>query len=260
MPLSFKAFAKRRPRLGFLVRNNAFWLSELLAGAIVGLVLLFLMSFTVIFFCKVMQGRSADRRIELLRAEKIENEHAIADMRRELQVLTLLRRLAAGKIADSTLCTTAALVHRNSVRFGYDPLLLLAVIRVESIFNPVARGRYMSGTESGAFGLMQLQFETADEVAQQLHLPKLGRMDLFKPDVNLVLGVAYLTRLITEFKSFKLGLIAYNEGPETVLQTLSSGAPLALDYYKAVLAHYYELKNLSKKINADAVVPLMPAP
>jgi soluble lytic murein transglycosylase-like protein len=149
------------------------------------------------------------------------------------------------------LCRVATLVSSNSRKFGYDPILLLSVIHVESIFDPSAKGRYLSGELSGATGLMQLQYETAVEVAKQLHMPPLGPRDLLKPDVNLVLGVAYLTQLITQFKSFKLGLLAYNQGPVAVYQTISNGEPLTLDYYKLVLKSYFSLKKTAKEIEAE---------
>jgi soluble lytic murein transglycosylase-like protein len=168
-----------------------------------------------------------------------------------LHVLTLLRKFETGRVTDTTLRRVASLVCASSERFGYDPLLLIAVIHVESIFDPAAKGRYQSGNESGAIGLMQLQFETASEVAKQLNLPKFSRGDLLKPDVNLMLGVAYLTQLIAQFRSFKLGLLAYNQGPGAVEQTLSNNEPLTVDYYKLVLTSYYDLRKMAAQIDRE---------
>ena len=245
---------RRLPRIGFLVRHKTIWLSELLANIIVGLVLVCLMSITALIVIRERAVRRLDHRITDLRSEKIRSDLSLAQMQRELQILTLLRTLAGDKVADTTLCRVAGLVYRNSEGFGYDPLLLLAVIRVESVYDPLAKGCFASGAVSGAIGLMQLQVETAQEIAQQLHYPAISKQDLLKPDVNLVLGVAYLTRLITQFKSFKLGLLAYNQGPGVVMQTLSSGEPLLLDYYKSVLHRYWELKKAAAKIDEEAAV------
>ncbi len=88
-------------------------------------------------------------------------------------------------------------------------------------------------------------------MAKQLNIQHLNRGDLLKPDLNLMLGVAYLTQLITQFKSFKLGLVAYNQGPGAVQQTLSSGGTLTLDYYKLVLKSYYDLRKLAGEIDRE---------
>jgi len=82
---------------------------------------------------------------------------------------------------------------------------------VESKFSAQASGQYKSGSASGAFGLMQLKIETAREIAASLGMRVKNTADLFRPDVNVVLGVAYLTQLISQFRSFKLGLLAYNQ-------------------------------------------------
>ena len=94
---------------------------------------------------------------------------------------------------------------------------------------------------------MQLKFETAQQVAQQLRLGPLSREDLFKPEINIVLGVAYLTQLVKQFKSFKLGLLAYNQGPSTILSNISNNQQLSVNYYRKVLESYYALKEISEK-------------
>ena len=57
-----------------------------------------------------------------------------------------------------------------------------------------------------------------------------------------MLGVGYLTRLIAQFHSFKLGLLAYNQGPGVVMDHLSTKTPLSINYYNRVLNCYYQLK------------------
>jgi hypothetical protein len=238
-----------RLRSPFLVHGNTLWFSELMANGILALVLLVLLSVSSVMALKAHAGRSLERRIAALKAERMTVTLGIEELRRELRVLTLLRAVAHGGVNDTMLCRVANLVNRNSGRFGYDPLLLLAVIHVESIFDPSARGRFVSGNESGAIGLMQVKYETASEVARCLNLPAISRSDLLKPEINLLIGVAYLTQLITQFKSFKLGLLAYNQGPVVVMQTLSSGEPLSLEYYRMVLRSYYALKKKEREID-----------
>jgi soluble lytic murein transglycosylase-like protein len=230
---------------GFLIRHRALWLSELLAGSAVALLLVCFMSMTLIILLNSLTIRAFDRDIAAREAEKIQQTYAISGLREQARILSLIRKLAGGMVSDSTLCEVAGLVHRSSAQFGYDPLLLVAVIRVEGVFNPAARGRYISGAYSGAIGLMQLKFETAQEMARKLKLPLRNEQDLFNPEINLVLGIAYLTQLVKRFKSFKLGLLAYNQGPGVIRQTLTNKEPLSITYYQKVLRYYYRLKKMS---------------
>jgi soluble lytic murein transglycosylase-like protein len=242
---------RRRFRFGFLVLHNKLWFSELLATASVGILLVLFMSVTACILVNSQRIKARDAQIALLKTETVGLAYAIETHRMEAKLLALLRQLSGSAVADSTLCRVATLVWRNSSQFGYDPLLLVAVIRVEGVFNPGALGRYRSGKTSGAMGLMQLKYETANEVALQLRMFDLSKEDLLNPEINLVLGVAYLTQLISRFKSFKLGLVAYNQGPRAVRQSLSNREPLSLDYYRKVLRSYYRLKKMATRMDAE---------
>ena len=91
-------------------------------------------------------------------------------------------------------------VAEAAVRHGVDPLLVHAVIAVESGHRANAR------SSAGASGLMQLMPGTARA---------LGVSDPFDPRQNVDAGVAYLRRLADEFGTV-LALAAYNAGPGAV--------------------------------------------
>jgi soluble lytic murein transglycosylase-like protein len=239
---------RRRPRMGFLIRGNTIWLSELVALTIVGVLLISLVSTTIAIFLNYFTIRDHDVSIAGLRKEQINLDDAVGSVMREVRIITLLRALSGPNVHDPALCRVAETVSRSSTQYGYDPLLLLAVIRVESVFNTGAKGRFISGAESGAFGLMQLQLETAKTIGNLLGMHSITQKDLFNPEINLMLGVAFLTQLIAQFKSFKLGVSAYNQGPGAVYHILSAHEPLSLDYYRNVLKNYYDLKKLAAKI------------
>jgi hypothetical protein len=239
---------RRKLRIGFLIHGGKVWLSELLAMTVVSLLLLSFMATIAVVFVNYFTIKRHDVTIATLRKERIEHDYAIESLSREARCITLLRSFAGGAVPDRALCEVAKTVSRSSALYGYDPLLLLAVIRVESVFDAGAYGRFQSGAQSRAFGLMQLRFETASEIAGLLGMPPLAEKDLFNPEVNMVLGVAYLTQLIAQFRSFKLGLMAYNQGPGTIYQTLSAREPLSMDYYRKVLRSYYHLRKIAKKI------------
>lgn len=88
-------------------------------------------------------------------------------------------------------------------RLGLDPLVVLAVIAVESRFNPIAE------SEMGAKGLMQ--------VIPRFHLDKLGVLGgldmILKPGVNVMLGAQILREYVGRAGSLEAGLQWYNGSP-----------------------------------------------
>ncbi len=79
--------------------------------------------------------------------------------------------------------------------------ILLAVIKVESDFNADAL------SPKGAMGLMQLMPGTASD---------LGLLNPFDPTQNIHGGARYLSNCINKFMDLRLGLAAYNAGPNLV--------------------------------------------
>lgn len=116
----------------------------------------------------------------------------------------------------------------NHIRFGFyfkplvlkaaqaedlPPLLLLSVIRQESLFESIAE----SG--AGARGLMQIIPTTGAELASQMHWPEdYVTSDLDRPVVNIAYGARYLRRQQDGFGgSLYAALAAYNGGPGNTL-------------------------------------------
>ena len=96
-------------------------------------------------------------------------------------------------------------------RSGIDPLVLHAVIRQESRFQPDAL------SSAGAVGLMQLMPRTAAEAARKEKMRKPGRRELLRPDVNIRLGAAYLSRLVKGYRGdYFRAVAAYNAGEAAV--------------------------------------------
>ena len=96
-------------------------------------------------------------------------------------------------------------------RSGIDPLVLHALIRQESRFQSDIL------SPAGAVGLMQLMPRTAAEVARKEKIPKPHRKDLLRPDVNVRLGAAYLSRLVKGYGGdYFRAVAAYNAGEAAV--------------------------------------------
>ena len=90
--------------------------------------------------------------------------------------------------------------HVASERFGVDPLLVLAVIAVESSFNPDARSHV------GAQGLMQ--------VVPRYHEDKLeeygGSGEVLDPAINILVGTRILEQYLRRSGSLEAALQRYN--------------------------------------------------
>ena len=100
-------------------------------------------------------------------------------------------------------------------RAGYDPLLILAIIDVESDFDPEAV------SSRGARGLMQIQPVTLHWFAEKQGL-KLTREEMSAdPALCVRLGIRYLRTLQDRFGGdLSMALMAYNAGPDRIRQAI----------------------------------------
>lgn len=118
------------------------------------------------------------------------------------------------------------LIERYSERYGVDPVLVRAVIQVESAFDPKCI------SHRGARGLMQLMPETARQY---------GVRRIFDPEENIQGGVHYLSDLLRLFPNdLPRSLAAYNAGENAVLKY--AGIPPyneTMTYVKRALTVYY---------------------
>ncbi len=100
------------------------------------------------------------------------------------------------------------LVAASATPLGLDPLLIAALIRQESSYDPTNR------SIADARGLMQLLPTTAVEVAGRLGTTPPTPDDLYRPLVNVPLGVNYLNNMIVFQDGSIAGvLVSYNAGP-----------------------------------------------
>lgn len=101
-------------------------------------------------------------------------------------------------------------IAEDAQRAGYDPLLILAIIDVESDFEQDAV------SEKDARGLMQIQPPTLHFLAQKQGL-RLSREEVAAdPALMVRLGIRYLKNLHVRFGDLDLALMAYNAGPTKV--------------------------------------------
>jgi len=99
-------------------------------------------------------------------------------------------------------------IDRYATAYRFDPLWVMAIIKVESGFYPHAR------SNRGAMGLMQLLPSTARDIAPQIGVKNFQVDDLKTPDTNLKLGIYYLSKLQDMFPDDEVAVLsAYNAGP-----------------------------------------------
>lgn len=130
-------------------------------------------------------------------------------------------------------------------RFELDPLLISAVMRAESRFDPYAQ------SSKGALGLMQLMPDTAKWVAGQMQMAY-SEERLTEPEFNIAIGCWYLSSLANQYDgNLALALAAYNGGKTNVNSWLENRVwsgrsediedipfPETREYVKTVLRNY----------------------
>lgn len=126
-------------------------------------------------------------------------------------------------------------IYLESVRYGYDPELIISVILTESSFYKRAQ------SNKGAIGLMQLLPMTGKELAERNRIALRHTDDLFDPQINVRLGTNYLAQLHEQFGDMRLALTAYNQGPGRVSAMLGRGDQLPTVYSQKVLFRYRQL-------------------
>lgn len=99
----------------------------------------------------------------------------------------------------------AALIQEAAQENGLDPLLIYAVIDIESDFDPQAV------SHMDARGLMQILPETGQSISDQRGLD-FNEEDLMDPAKNIELGARYLKYLLNHFDDHDLAIAAYNGG------------------------------------------------
>jgi soluble lytic murein transglycosylase len=137
---------------------------------------------------------------------------------------------------------------RASRSSGLDPLLLSAVARRESLFEPRAL------STAGAHGVLQLMPATARTLVGR----EVATEELEDPAFNIEIGARYLRSLLDRYEGrLVLALAAYNAGPDKVDRWLernprlegdefveSIGFGETRDYVKAVLTAYRSYRAL----------------
>jgi soluble lytic murein transglycosylase len=92
-----------------------------------------------------------------------------------------------------------------------DPRFILAIIRQESVFKPLAK------SPAGARGLLQLTIDAAQKYAPDAGIKQLTENQLYRPETSILLGTQYLAELSRLFPNLYEAVAAsYNGGEDNV--------------------------------------------
>jgi soluble lytic murein transglycosylase-like protein len=145
-------------------------------------------------------------------------------------------------VAESEIWKLSEVIHEESSKRRLDPLLVLAVIRVESGFRSAAV------SPVGARGIMQIMPDTGKFLAEALAGEYGFRPAAFKPEslddpvLNLRLGIYYLHDLQKQFRQLNVALTAYNFGPGDTQSRLENNIELSDEFAALVLDAYQRYK------------------
>ena len=163
------------------------------------------------------------------------------ELRRTTPAERTKRRLVAWAIAIVCFLTLALIysgtawiwfrpvLHKNIINkysgiYKCDPLWVMAIIKVESGFMPHAH------SPRGALGLMQILPSTARDIAPETGVPLQADDDLKDPELNLHLGVYYVSKLEQMFPEDENAVLAaYNAGPGITREWMKGKPVLELD-------------------------------
>ena len=129
------------------------------------------------------------------------------------------------------------------------PEFMFAIARQESAFMRDVR------SPAGARGLMQLMPGTAQDMAREVGL-QISNADLYRPEVNVILGGRYLQQLLEQFNGNRiLAAMAYNAGPNRVRQWLRDAPETAvpLDVWIETIP-YLETRGYVQNVLSYAVI------
>ncbi len=116
------------------------------------------------------------------------------------------------------------ILNQYAGRYKIDPLLIAAIIKVESKFWTHAK------SPVGAIGLMQIMPETGREVARKLKLNDFHDHDLYVPEINIRIGCYYLDEIRKECGDDQVAMLAsYNAGKNIVKAWKNGSQSLGID-------------------------------
>lgn len=120
-------------------------------------------------------------------------------------------RTQATSVADKYPAPYRQAILSSARARNLDPRFLLALIKQESVFKPLAK------SPAGARGLLQLTIDAAQKYATNAGMSTVQESQLYQPETSIRLGSEYLAELTTMFPNLPEAVAAsYNGGEDNV--------------------------------------------
>ena len=147
-------------------------------------------------------------------------------------------------IAESEAWRVSEVILEESLKRDIDPILVLAVIEVESRF------QYTAVSPMGARGIMQIMPDTGKFLTETRGHEIGLRPASFRPEslddplLSIRLGVFYLHDLKKQFQNLNHALIAYNVGPAEIQNRIENNLEFSDEFATVVLDAYHRYKKI----------------
>lgn len=129
-----------------------------------------------------------------------------------------------------------------------DPMLIFGLMRIESVYHPTVVSR------AGAVGVMQIMPGTGSRVSQMSGYGSYSDELLRDPDVNVLFGTWYLSRLMERYDGqFPLAVASYNGGPHNIGRWLRSKHGVAMEEFVEEIPFNETRKYVKKVVEAYGV-------
>jgi soluble lytic murein transglycosylase len=180
---------------------------------------------------------------QLVPPDSVEAEPPVAQppRPRDLVKIYSIVRNHRPDISEEEAWSVSDVIRQEGKKYGIDPILVLAVIRIESRF------KYDAVSPVGARGIMQIMPYVAEWLVESSKHPEY-RPGAYRPEYlddpvfNIKLGVYYLSGLKKSFNHMSTALIAYNLGPTELRNRLENELEYSDEYAVAVLSTYQKYK------------------
>lgn len=175
-------------------------------------------------------------RLNKLSLEIEEKNKAVTNNQSILITDYALQQSAAKRLSSKERLQLASIITEQAQLHNLDPLLIIALIQVESTFNTNAQ------SHKGAKGLMQLLPDTASYINKKTDKGIPENSNLFDAETNISLGSAYMEYLLNKTNgNLEYALAAYNMGPANMFRAKRENR-LPKAYSNKVLREYAKLK------------------
>jgi len=163
---------------------------------------------------------------------------AAAPKPRELVAIYNVIKTNRPDISDAEAWKVSDVIWEESAKHNLDPILIAALIEVESGFQSLAI------SPMGARGIMQIMPDVGKSIAREIGFTEKAGSGAFTPEhlddpvLNIKLGTYYLYGLKKSFRSLNLALVAYNVGPTAMRNHLDNETEVPIEFANAVLSVY----------------------